>query len=967
MIATLKRMFTELDSSKGWKSYLGPYTLLFIVMMAVMSFSFLLAGKGFIWNVDGLSQQYVFFTYEGIWLRELLADVLTGQDLPLWTSQVGWGGDPFLTILSSLGNPQNLISVLVPPKAADVALNFLVPIQLYVAGILFSGFCFYKGKNRFAVLAASMVYLFGGFTTIAFTQIFMLYHLVLAPLVIWGAEKLFARQNPILFMVAMALLFLASITLAYAACLLLVVYCIVRFVFMPGDKSAKLFFTLLGKFVGCITVGALIGAIIALPTALCILSQGRIGLERPDEILYNITYYRDLLLGFIGLADVGADCSYGFAAVGVICVFMLFVQKPAESEDAAETKILRTMFIVMVIFLCLPVAGRVFNGFAYANNRWVWAFVLLVGYITAAKLPVCTALGKKQARALFKYAVIFSLIIVFVLFPFVNRNAFFGMLVMFAVLVLLTGSMGFSRAAKQGGVLLSLVLCAAFLFNTYGSQFVDAGSRWAGNMAGFGRSYKLVVEGDPTTRLQQIEDDEFWRYDVANVDQIVNGNLLQDMNALRFYSSYYNQYIDDFQTGLALRTSSMNFMYTGLDSRAPLESLAGVKYMVSKAGSENLIPETFQVYDENVEVAGKRFDYASSDCNLPLIYVHDSAISRDAYDAMTPTEKQDALLQGAVLDSDAAAAQLAQAQVEFSGISQESTLCYEDGKEIAANDGRADQTGIEFDGNAYKVNVGGTKVLLKTYAMAGDDTYVYVPRYTFENLLPTDRYTEAGWNAAPIFEKERAIFDDVFFGKGVVDSKVFFSLDGVRKELWSPTKSTHLYGGKTGWVVNLGHSDGPSAGGQMDANGLYPVTIELTFQDPGIYTLGDLQVTSQPASQTEQQVQALQEQARQCISNVTTTGSSLSCDASLTDTGLIYLSVPYSSGWSATLDGEPVDIQHANVAFMGVVAGAGDHHLELRYTTPGLAVGAVLTLCGLTIFAVIAIVRCKMKRMREGC
>lgn len=968
MIARIKSWIGGLDASQGWKAYLGPYTIMFIVMMAVMSFSLLLAGKGFIWGVDGLAQQYVFFAYEGMWLRELIGNVLTGQDLPLWTSQIGWGGDPFITLLSCIGDPLNLISVFIPVQAADIALNLTVPIRLYIAGLVFSGFCFYRDKTRFATLVASMAYLFSGFTTIAFTQIFMLYPLILGPLVMWGAEKLFDRRSPVLFIVSMALAFLGGLTLGYATCLLLLLYCVVRFIFMPGQKGAKLFFSLFARFLGCIVIGVALSAIILVPSAMAILGQGRIGLERSDELLYNINYYRDLLLGFGGIADVGADCAYGFSAIAIICLFMLFAQKPAELPCPAEAKIMRTLFVAMMVFLCIPAIGRIFNGFAYANNRWVWALVLLMGYIVASMLPECLAASKRTAKRVFRYAVIYALFVTFLLFPFVSRNALFGLVMLFVVLVLLLGSLGLSKVAKQGGVLLSIVVGAAFIFNTYSSQFVDSGSRWAVNMAGLGRSYKLVVGRDPTTELSQIEDDEFWRYDVANVDQIHNGNLLQGLNALRFYSSYYNQAIDDFQTGLGLRTSSMNFMYAGLDSRTPLESLAGVKYFVSALGAESLIPSTFEMYEHDVEVSGRHFDYAESDYNLPLIYLHDSAISAEDYDAMTPMQKQEALLQGAVLEGDEAASALKQASPTFSGQQVESSFTYADGTPIQADDGRDGTTGIAYDGQSFRVYNSGTTILLHTYAMPGADTYVYVPDYSFENLLPSDRMSDAQKNDTPLYQRERLIFEDTFFGKGIYDSKVFFSLDSVRKELWSPTKTTHLYGGKDEWVVNMGHSAISADPASQTEDGMIPVTIEVTFQDPGIYSFGDLRVTSEPAEQTKADVRTLQERAEKGVSEVEASGSTLSCSVQIEDaTDLVYLSVPYSAGWSATIDGQPVEIQRANVGFMGVLASEGTHRIELRYETPGLAAGALLSLAGLISLGGVIVYRRRMSgNPKEG-
>jgi hypothetical protein len=47
--------------------------------------------------------------------------------------------------------------------------------------------------------------------------------------------------------------------------------------------------------------------------------------------------------------------------------------------------------------------------------------------------------------------------------------------------------------------------------------------------------------------------------------------------------------------------------------------------------------------------------------------------------------------------------------------------------------------------------------------------------------------------------------------------------------------------------------------------------------------------------------------------------------------GVVVLTDAYFPGWEATLDGAPVPILRANLAFRGVVAPAGSHTIEMRY------------------------------------
>ena len=58
---------------------------------------------------------------------------------------------------------------------------------------------------------------------------------------------------------------------------------------------------------------------------------------------------------------------------------------------------------------------------------------------------------------------------------------------------------------------------------------------------------------------------------------------------------------------------------------------------------------------------------------------------------------------------------------------------------------------------------------------------------------------------------------------------------------------------------------------------------------------------------------------------------------------LVFFSVPYESGWSATVNGEPAQIEQVNVGFMAVRVPAGESTIRFDYETPGLKLGACVT------------------------
>ena len=64
---------------------------------------------------------------------------------------------------------------------------------------------------------------------------------------------------------------------------------------------------------------------------------------------------------------------------------------------------------------------------------------------------------------------------------------------------------------------------------------------------------------------------------------------------------------------------------------------------------------------------------------------------------------------------------------------------------------------------------------------------------------------------------------------------------------------------------------------------------------------------------------------------------------------LVFFSVPYESGWSATVNGEPAQVEKVNVGFMAVKVPAGTSEIRFDYSTPGLRFGAVVSVAGVLI------------------
>lgn len=67
---------------------------------------------------------------------------------------------------------------------------------------------------------------------------------------------------------------------------------------------------------------------------------------------------------------------------------------------------------------------------------------------------------------------------------------------------------------------------------------------------------------------------------------------------------------------------------------------------------------------------------------------------------------------------------------------------------------------------------------------------------------------------------------------------------------------------------------------------------------------------------------------------------------------LVFFSVPYNNGWTATVNGKAAEVEKVNVGFMAVAVDAGVSEIRFNYKNTGLALGAGVTLGAVAIFII---------------
>ena len=81
---------------------------------------------------------------------------------------------------------------------------------------------------------------------------------------------------------------------------------------------------------------------------------------------------------------------------------------------------------------------------------------------------------------------------------------------------------------------------------------------------------------------------------------------------------------------------------------------------------------------------------------------------------------------------------------------------------------------------------------------------------------------------------------------------------------------------------------------------------------------------------------------------VESANDALTLEVSVDAPGLLVVNDTFLSGWRAWVDERPASIERVNGVVRGVWLTAGDHRVTMRYRTPGLPLGAALSLVALT-------------------
>ena len=119
--------------------------------------------------------------------------------------------------------------------------------------------------------------------------------------------------------------------------------------------------------------------------------------------------------------------------------------------------------------------------------------------------------------------------------------------------------------------------------------------------------------------------------------------------------------------------------------------------------------------------------------------------------------------------------------------------------------------------------------------------------------------------------------------------------------------------------------------------------VRLNFLSPGEYEFDDISLITVNKKDV---LARLKERKKNAMKQIQYEGNHFRGVYHAKKDQILCVTIPYSKGWKATVNGKHAKIYKANGMFMGIIMKKGTQKVQLDYETPGLKMGALISLAG---------------------
>jgi len=404
------------------------------------------------------------------------------------------------------------------------------------------------------------------------------------------------------------------------------------------------------------------------------------------------------------------------------------------------------------------------------------------------------------------------------------------------------------------------------------------------------------------------------------------------INGTNYYFSYCADNIPLFLTEMEA-VDFTPYMYYGVDKSAFLSALASVNYYSSPKNS--LAPYNYEQIKSS-----KKYKLYYNDKSLPLGYTYDSYLTEDEYKKLSAVEKREAIIQSVLLYDN------------IDGLSENNYQLTSETVPFEIDYSK----NIKLTDSGFFVKAANSKITLNFYGKENCETYVTVKNFNGRHLdfyelkkeLPGEYKKQISEETAADTAKTHS---EHIRNSAVDNFAITFSSEIRSKEITLCNPEYKFYNGIHDFTINMGYS-------QKAQN-----SITINFPTTGFFSWDSVEICCQSMENYDSYIDNL---TQNTFENVDIQNNCIKGTIKSDTKKILCLSIPYSDGWTAYVDGKKAELLPANTWSMALILEDGEHTIELRYFTPGLKIGIILSASGvLTLAALFIIYKMQLKKKRN--
>ena len=939
---------------KRTKNIYVQYTLLFILISCFWVSQFIFLNKTMVWEVDGYLQWFPLLTKT----KDVLVGLLSGDGLALWQWDIGLGGDLLGNVAHVLCDPFNFIVVFFPKSKIDIAYSVIIIVKLYTAGLIMLKFMQYKKKSLNLCLIGALSYAFCAWALASFVHLAFISQLVAFPLLIWGIDKLWNKEKPILLMVGIIYSLCTGLYYTYMSALIVAVYVIVKYLNEREEKTVKYFIDKVKPIVGYSFLAALIASPIIAELLYTLLN-----VSTEAGKTYSIFPDINLLLKYIPsyAGAVDANMNYAYLALNGLMLLaipvLLFTKKKTTSM---------IMCIVMAVFMIFPIFQSLLNGMSYPSGRWCYA----VGFFMAIALVESLEILLKDSLKYKKKTIITLAVIIAVTFIVAGTTGIVTIEQMITVCVNIIFAFIIWKALSSQSednkirnikwlVVINIALFAFVMYSPFLSDrisiFLDQGNCYKG------------YEESSLSEVSRINDDSFYRVNTywnpwyndngAVGHTAVNSSMYWRVPSTHEYLSTLDS--DWTKYNVNLGNSGGNFRrMTSLnnDSRCRINFLQGIKYYLSDKKSD-IVDYRGLNYNEYVDWGYKKINNDKIKTNIyeskvkpSLGYVFDRVVSEKDYLNVSVEKREQVLMSSLVVDD--------KDYSEMGKMRKTTDSCsYEKTKKIpfkiVENSDlvvpKMNRIFIQRDEQSIKLRLGENIKNSEIYVVFKG---IKKKPYTNKAVIKHEQKGALPLSREDKFKRKMERVKNQPGGSFLIKvSRKAYGEGKIEKELVNASDENQGVQGLDNYIANLGYVED------------YGDDITCVFVNEGKYDYDSIEVLAVPTTEYNCQSKKLSAQGLKTtsIKNDEITGT-----VNAHNDGMLYLSIIKNEGWNIYIDGKKVEkVYQVDNAFTGVKIGKGHHRIKLTYNLIWIKYTIIATIVGL-LMVLILIIKFLLNKQRNN-